>query len=137
MRRRLVCPKCQSRLTIPPGQSGRVKCADCGAVFPVPVIQSARSATDREKAVAIGVCVLAVIGLVISQQSVSLMTGSGIVWIGVALVGGALALAYFLGARTWVRVVAGIVLALTFFSACSTEHELELRRIQVRNTFNH
>ena len=80
---------------------------------------------------------LAVIGLVISQQPVSLMSGSGIVWIGVALVGGALALAYFLGARTWVRVVAGIVLALTFFSACATEHELEQRRIQVRNTFNH
>lgn len=137
MRRRLVCPKCQSKLTIPSEQGGQVKCPDCKAVFPVPVAQPARPATDREKAVAIGVCVLAAIGLVISQQPVSLMTGSGIVWIGVALVGGALALAYFLGARRWVKVTASIVLALTLFSACSTEHALELKRIQVRNTFNH
>jgi hypothetical protein len=45
-----------------------------------------KSNDSKKTAVAIGVCVLVVIGLVMSMQSVSLITGSGPVWTGVAVV---------------------------------------------------
>jgi Protein of unknown function (DUF2510) len=44
------------------------------------------SNNGKKRAVAVGVCVLVVLGLVMSMQSVSLITGSGPVWTGVAVV---------------------------------------------------
>ncbi|UDM37025.1 DUF2510 domain-containing protein (plasmid) [Mycobacterium ulcerans] len=67
---------------------------------------------SKKTAITIGVCVLVVIGLVMSMQSVSLMTGSGPVWTGVAVVAAGTAIAFFLRAARWVRVVAALILAL-------------------------
>lgn len=61
-----------------------------------------KSNSGKKAAVAIGVCVLVVIGLVMSMQSISLLTGSGPVWTGVAVV--AAGTAFFLRAAKWVRV---------------------------------
>jgi multidrug transporter EmrE-like cation transporter len=95
------------------------------------------SSGSRQKAVSIGVTVLAVIGLFMSMQSVSLMTGSGPVWTGVAVVGGAVALAFFLRAANAARAVACIVLAISLANAFYIENELSKKRDEITHTFDH
>src|SRR3954469_20235626 len=66
---------------------------------PVEVTSSPASATaensgsGKKAAVAIGVCVLVIIGVVMSLQSVSLLTGSGPIWTGVGFVAAGTAVA--------------------------------------------
>ncbi|MUM25547.1 DUF2510 domain-containing protein [Mycolicibacterium sp. CBMA 295] len=67
-----------------------------GATWGEPVGVPDDSGNSKKTAIAIGVCVLAVVGLVMSMQSVSLMTGSGPVWTGIAVVGVATAIAFFI-----------------------------------------
>jgi multidrug transporter EmrE-like cation transporter len=95
------------------------------------------SSDSRQKAVSIGVIVLAVVGLFMSMQSVSLMTGSGPVWTGVAVVGGAVALAFFLRAAKAARTVACIVLAVSLANAFYIENELSKKRDEITHTFDH
>jgi hypothetical protein len=95
------------------------------------------SPDSKKTAISIGVCVLAVIGLLISNQSVSLLTGSGPVWLGVAVVGGATALAFFLSAATWVRVVASVLLAVSLANAFYDEHGLSQKRDEITHVFDH
>ncbi|ORX15159.1 hypothetical protein AWC32_14130 [Mycobacterium xenopi] len=95
------------------------------------------SSGSRKTAVSIGVGVLAVVGLFMSMQSVSLMTGSGPVWTGVAVVGGAVALAFFLRAAKAVRVVACILLASSLSNAFYIENELSKKRDEITHTFDH
>jgi hypothetical protein len=83
------------------------------------------------------VCVLVAIGLVMSMQSVSLISGSGIVWTGVAVVAGGTAAAFFLRARKWVRIVAVIVLAVAMFNAFYIEHQMSVKRDELTRIFNH
>lgn len=94
------------------------------------------SGKSKKTAVAIGVCVLAVVGLVMSMQSVSLMTGSGPVWTGVAVVGVATAVAFFMGAATWVRVVAALLLAFSLLNAFYIESQLSERRDELTRVFD-
>lgn len=72
-----------------------------------------------------------------SMQSVSLMTGSGPVWTGVAVVGGATALAFFLRGAKWVRVVAGVLLAISLVNAFYIENELSHKRDEITHEFDH
>jgi multidrug transporter EmrE-like cation transporter len=95
------------------------------------------SSDSRKTAVSIGVGVLAVVGLFMSMQSVSLMTGSGPVWTGVAVVGGAVALAFFLHAAKAARVVACILLAISVANAFYIENELSKKRAEITHTFDH
>lgn len=92
---------------------------------------------NRKTAVSIGVGVLAVVGLFMSMQSVSLMTGSGPVWTGVAVVGAAVALAFFLRAAKAARVVACILLAISVANAFYIENELLKKREEITHTFDH
>lgn len=109
-----------------------------GATNVAPATPPADTSSDsRKTAVSIGVCVLAVIGLFMSMQSVSLMTGSGPVWTGVAVVGGATALAFFLRAVKWVRVVACVLLAISLANAFYIENELSQKRDQITHEFDH
>lgn len=85
---------------------------------------------------AAGVCILVAIGFVMSMQSVSLMTGSGIVWTGVAIVGGGMAASFFLGAQIWVRVLAGILLVIALINALSIEHQMSKKREELTRIFN-
>jgi hypothetical protein len=91
----------------------------------------------KKSAVAIGVCVLVVIGLVMSMQPVSLITGSGPVWTGVAVVAAGTAVAFFLRAARWVRVVAALILALSLANALYIENQLSHKRDEITHMFNH
>jgi hypothetical protein len=83
-----------------------------------------KSNDGKKPAVAIGVFVLVVIGLVMSMQSVSLITGSGPVWTGVAVVAAGTAVAFFLRAAKGVRVVAALLLVLSLANALYIENQL-------------
>jgi hypothetical protein len=105
---------------------------------PAPAASDAgRSSNSKKTAVAIGVCVLVVIGLVMSMQSVSLLTGSGPIWTGVGVVAAGTAVAFFLRAATWVRVVAVLVLALSLANAFYIENQLSNKREQMTHMFDH
>lgn len=97
---------------------------------------AATSNSGKEAAVAVGVCVLVVIGLFMSMQSVSLMTGSGPVWMGVAVVAAGTALAFFMGAAQWVRILAAVLLALSLANAFYIENEMSNKRDEITQIFD-
>jgi Protein of unknown function (DUF2510) len=94
------------------------------------------AANSTKPAVAVGVCVLVAIGLVMSMQSVSLLSGSSTVWIGVGFVAAGTAVAFFLGAASWVRVIAALCLAFALFSAVYMEKQLSDKRNEISQIFN-
>lgn len=71
-----------------------------------------------------------------SIQPVTLLTGSGTAWIGVAIVGAGAALAFFLRTRTSVRVVAILVLALALYNVLVVENKMSDKREQISRTLN-
>ena len=77
---------------------------------------AAHARDQKHKAVSIGVLILAGIGLVMSMQSVSLISGTGTLWTGVGLAAAGTAAAFFLGAAKWARVVAAVCLAVALFA---------------------
>lgn len=91
---------------------------------------------SKKTAASIGVCVLAVIGFFMSMQSVSLLTGSGPVWTGVAVTGVATALSFFLSVHKWGRIVACIALAAVLANAFYIENELINKRNEISRTFD-
>ncbi|MGQ9352169.1 DUF2510 domain-containing protein [Mycolicibacterium gilvum] len=107
-----------------------------GASWGEPVGVPDNSSNAKKTGVAIGVCVLAVVGLVMSMQSVSLMTGSGPVWTGVAVVGVATAIAFFMGAATWVRVLACVLLALSLVNGFYIESQMSEKRDELTRVFD-
>ena len=94
------------------------------------------SDSAKKTGIAIGVIVLAIVGTIMSQQPVSLFSGSGQIWTGVAITGVAAALSYFLGAAFWVRVIASICLVASLFSAIYMETQLNEKRQELSNIFN-
>lgn len=97
---------------------------------------SAESDKAKKIGIAIGVLVLSVIGLVMSQQPVSLFSGSGQVWTGVALAGVGTAVAFFLGAAKWARVIAIICLVAGLANAIYIETQLSEKRAELTKIFN-
>lgn len=90
----------------------------------------------NKASVAVGACVLVAIGFVMSMQSVSLMTGSGLIWTGAAVAAGGTAVAFILRGATWVRVVACIFLSLAVLSAVFTEVQLSDKRAEMSRIFD-
>lgn len=134
---RIVCPQCGEHLEVPSTTtpSARVRCFNCQAVFPeASAAAAAASSTKRSAAVAFGVSVLVAIGLIMSMQPVSLMSGSGTIWVGVALAGVGVALAFFLGAPAWVRIVAPIILVLALGNVLYVEHQMSVKREEIART---
>ena len=115
--------------------SGSVRPAGVSCSAPGPT-EAEKSNNSKKTAVAIGVCVLVVIGLVMSMQSVSLLTGTGPVWTGVGVVAAGTAVAFFMGAAKWVRVVAALCLALSLFNAFYMENQLSEKRNEISQIFN-
>lgn len=104
---------------------------------PVPAAPPPASATNsKSAAVAAGVCVLAAVGLVMSMQSVSLMSGSGLVWMGVALVAGSVAVAFIMGAPKWARVGAAVVLVLALGNGFYIEDQMNKKRNEITHMFD-
>lgn len=107
-----------------------------GATWRQPVGVPSDSGKGKKTAVAIGVCVLVVIGLVMSMQSVSLLTGSGPVWTGVGVVAAGTAVAFFLGAASWVRVVASLLLVVALANGFYIEKQLSDKRHEMTHVFD-
>lgn len=101
-----------------------------GSAWTVPAPTASNNA--KKTGVAIGVVVLAVVGVILSWQSVSLMTGSGPVWTGVAVAAVAVALAFFLGAAKGIRVLAAVCLAVALVSAITIEKQLSDKRHEIQ-----
>lgn len=97
---------------------------------------SAPSNKGRTTAVNFGAIVLVVIGLVMSMQSVSLLTGSGPIWTGVAVIAGGTALAFFLGASIIVRILAVLALLLGVANAVSIENQMSTKRDELTRIFD-
>lgn len=111
-----------------------------GAAWSGPVLPAQSDAdkagNSKKAAVAIGVGVLVVIGLVMSMQSVSLLSGSGPIWTGVGFVAAGTAVAFFMGATKRVRVVAALCLALSLYNAFYIEKQLSDKRNEISQIFN-
>jgi hypothetical protein len=90
----------------------------------------------KKAAVAVGVCVLVVVGLVMSMQSVSLLSGSGPIWIGVGIVAAGVAVSFFMGAATWVRIVAVLLLVVAVGNALYIENQLSNKRNELTQIFD-
>ncbi|MDQ1199928.1 uncharacterized membrane protein YgaE (UPF0421/DUF939 family) [Rhodococcus sp. SORGH_AS303] len=90
----------------------------------------------RRAAANFGAFVLVAIGLLMSMQSVSLLTGSGPIWTGVAVIAVGTALAFFLGASTIVRLLAVLALVLGVVNAVTIENEMSERRGELSRVFD-
>lgn len=71
-----------------------------------------------------------------SMQSVSLLTGTGPIWTGVGFVGAGTAVAFFLGAPKWVRVLAAVLLALSLFNGFYMEKQISDKRDELSRIFD-
>lgn len=71
-----------------------------------------------------------------SMQSVSLLTGSGPIWTGVAVIAGGTALAFFLGASVIIRVLAVLALVLGVANAVSIENQMTTKRDELTRIFD-
>ncbi|MDT5387126.1 MAG: hypothetical protein QOE04_767 [Mycobacterium sp.] len=105
------------------------------ALLPAPS-DADKSDNAKNVAVAIGVCVLVVIGLLMSMQSVSLLSGSGPIWTGVGFVAAGTAVAFFMGARKWIRVVAALCLAFSLLNAFYMEKQMSDKRNEISQMFH-
>ena len=79
---------------------------------------------------------LIAIGLMMSTQSVSLLTGSGPIWTAVAVIAGGTALAFFLGASVIIRVLAVLALVLGVANAISIENQMSTKRDELTRVFD-
>lgn len=91
-----------------------------------------KSIINKQAGISIGVCVLAAVGLVMSMQSVSLMSGSSPVWTGVAITAVGVALAFFLGASKWPRIFVTCCLIGSLINAVYIEVQLQQQRNEFR-----
>jgi hypothetical protein len=91
---------------------------------------------SKNTAVAVAVYVLVGIGFVMAIQPVSLFTGSGLIWTGVAVMTGGVAVAWFMRAANWVRVVAIALLAVSLVNASYIEKQLSDKRNELTHIFD-
>ena len=77
--------------------------------------------------------ILAVGGVIVGFQPVTLLSGSGILYVGLAITAGGAALALAMKLRTWVRVVAVIAAALVILNIVVVEHSLSQKWQQIQN----
>lgn len=146
--RRVRCFACQHIQQEPAGLE-EFRCEQCGqhlkskhaapanaASQPPPASPASSVNNSKQTAIGLGVLVIAAIGLCISAfTSASLMTGTTTQWIGVAVAGVAVALAFFLGAANVARVIAAIALVLALAATFYMEHQLDQKRTEISKTF--
>lgn len=79
-----------------------------------------------------------IVGVILSMQSVSLMTGTGILWTGAALAFAAAVAGLVMRSFTpaWARIVAILAAALAIYAAVSMEMQMEERRSEIRSNFS-
>lgn len=88
------------------------------------------ASTAQSRTIAVMIVVGAVIGLIMSMQSASLLTGTGSLWTGVAIVVGATIAAWMLRKSTprWVRIVVTIMAVFAIANVVYVEIQLEEMR---------
>ncbi len=91
---------------------------------------------SKTTAIAVGVCILSGVGLLMSMQSASLLTGTGQIWLGVGVAGASAAAAFFLRAADWARALAVIALVLALGSAVYMEKQLDNKRNEIAHMFD-
>lgn len=78
-----------------------------------------------------------VVGAILSQQSVTVMSGSGIVWTGAAICAGAAVVTWVVRSTpAWARGVCILLAILAIASAFAVEGELNDRREEISNMFD-
>lgn len=78
-----------------------------------------------------GALILAAVGLIVGNQPVSLLTGSGILYVGLALAAGGAILAFVVQLPVWVRVVCVVAVVLVAVNIGVVEHSLDQKRQQI------
>jgi hypothetical protein len=99
---------------------------------PPPVPQAASGQPSGAWAVAISLA-LGVIGLVVGYQPVTLLSGSGILYVGLALAAGGVVLAFAMHLRTWLKIVTAIAVLLVVANIVTVEHSLSQKRHEIQN----
>jgi hypothetical protein len=94
-----------------------------------PVLAVAPSSTTWAIAVTL---VLAVVGLIVGYQPVTLLSGSGILYVGLAIAAGGAVLAFVMKLRMAVRIVAVVAVALVVANVVTVEHSLSQTRHQIQ-----
>ena len=107
-----------------------------GTAWSGPPAPSTKADAGKKTAIAVGVSILCAVGLFMSMQSASLLTGSGPIWTGVAVVGAGAAIAFFMGATKWVRVVASVCLVFAFFNGFYMEKQMSDMRNEITQIFD-
>lgn len=101
-----------------------------------PADSSPPGATEQPQWVSALILAGAVIGLIMSLQSTTVLQGSGTIWTGFAIAGGASVAANWIlknGLPPWVRAVAVICAVLAFINAIAVENELDERRQEIND----
>ncbi|HEY5201643.1 MAG TPA: hypothetical protein VIJ31_12135 [Acidothermaceae bacterium] len=80
--------------------------------------------------------VLLVVGAIVELQPVSLLTGEGTLYVGLALVAGALVLATVMKLSGGVRVLTWVVAAFCIANVVYVSHQMTLRRDEITNDLN-
>lgn len=75
---------------------------------------------------------LSVIGLVMQFQSVNLLTGAGVLWIGAALAAGGFVAAFVMKVPVWMKVVTALVLVACVVNVVYVEHQLNQKRQEIQ-----
>lgn len=91
-----------------------------------------RSATSARWAVAVSL-VLGAAGLAIGMQPVSLLSGTGVLYVGAALAGGALVLAMAMRLKPWTQVVTAIAAFAVVANIVYVTHQLDVKRQQIND----
>lgn len=95
-----------------------------------------RSTFQSPRTVAILVIsALGVIGLAMQFQTVSLLTGAGLLWVGAALAAGGLIVAFATKVPTSLKVATVLVLVLCVVNVAYTEYQLNQRRHEIQQIF--
>jgi len=98
--------------------------------------QTNKSSPNKKTAVSIGVLILSAIGLFMTMQSVSLFSGTGSIWTGVAVIAAGAAMSYFLGAAKWARVIALVCLVFGLLNAFYIEKQMSDKRNEISQIFD-
>lgn len=115
------------------GPERRERAADHLSQPPAPpTAQSASGQSSAPWAVAISLS-LAVIGLIVGYQPVTLLSGSGILYVGLALAAGGVVLAFAMHLRTWLKVITAIAVLLVVANIVTVEHSLNQKRHEIQN----
>ncbi len=89
-------------------------------------------------AVTAGVAAGGVLGFTLTLQTVSLLTGAGLIWCGVAITAFATVLGISLGGMVKTAVKVGVVILFLFglMNAVSVESQLDQHRQEIEQSFN-